>query len=174
MMKFITNLEKSNPELNFSDEKLFTGPENSYWLIPGKILCGEYPYNITDIQSYCNSFVDLRRYKHNDYQEDLHENINYNNYPITDHGTPSKIFCKKIIKYILTELENNKTIYIHCHGGHGRTGIITAILLKHLQPNISGKETLQVISHLHSNRIDRGNNIPSPETDEQREYVIKY
>ena len=174
MMKFITNLEKSNPELDFSDEKLFTGPENSYWLIPGKILCGEYPYEINVIQHYCNSFVDLRRCGYNKYKEELQENINYKNYPITDHRTPSKIFCKQIIKYILTELENNKTIYIHCHGGHGRTGMITAIILKYLQPNISGEESLEVISHLHSYRNDKGDDIPSPETNEQRQYVINY
>ena len=175
-MKFINNLEKSHPDLDYQDEKLFTGPGNSYWLIPGKILCGEYPHDIDDITELTDSFIDLVKYGRygSIYKSQLDSNINYRNFPITDHSIPSKIFCKQIIKYIENELKNKKTIYIHCYGGHGRTGIIAAILLKHIQSNISGIEALEVISHLHCYRNDGGCNIQAPETKEQMNYVVNY
>jgi protein-tyrosine phosphatase len=46
-------------------------------------------------------------------------------YPIVDYGVPKDfVSFNKLVEMILTLLKNKSNVLVHCHGGHGRTGII--------------------------------------------------
>lgn len=74
----------------------------------------------------------------------------YINYPIPDGSTPSKSILKLLLlirDYIL----ENRRIYIHCKGGHGRSGMVAAGLLCLLN-DISPYDSIKHITESHRSR----------------------
>lgn len=66
------------------------------------------------------------------------------------------------------------TMYIHCHGGHGRTGMFVSALLAELYPNelgCSGMKAVNFCDRLHGTRLDTEGR-SSPESQEQRMSVM--
>ena len=59
----------------------------------------------------------------------LPEHITFINMPIKDMNTGDPHQIIKLCLTIETFVRNGKHVYIHCSGGHGRTGIIAAIVL---------------------------------------------
>jgi len=85
---------------------------------------------------------------------------------ITDDDTTLRL-AKKLVKAIY----EGEVIYLHCWGGHGRTGIIVCIML-HLMFNLSSQECLLLCQKLHNMRLyDLG--VSSPQTFHQRIQVIR-
>lgn len=60
-------------------------------------------------------------------------------------------------------------MYIHCQGGHGRTGTLAAILLGRLY-SLPAAEALRLCQQYHDTRADSGG-AHSPETSQQRAQV---
>ena len=62
-------------------------------------------------------------------------------------------------------------MYLHCWGGHGRTGTIVCIML-HMMYGLSSKEVLQRCQYVHDLRV-----VPievgSPQTPAQRAQVVR-
>lgn len=55
---------------------------------------------------------------------------------IPDMGVPAdRIGFKSLVEWIAKELENNLKVHIGCIGGHGRTGMVLAALVKHMTGN---------------------------------------
>jgi len=85
---------------------------------------------------------------------------------VTDDATTLRL-AKKLVKAIY----DGEVIYLHCWGGHGRTGIIVCIML-HLMFNLSSQECLLLCQKLHNMRLyDLG--VSSPQTFHQRIQVIR-
>ena len=119
--------------------------------------------------------------------EDLAKNYGislFSGFPITDmwivEGDEEK---KKFLEFIeeLAGIVKNKEekIYIHCHGGHGRTGLVSAILIAILE-NLSSTEALALVERQHGKRVEfyeKNTGLPigalthSPQTDEQKKQV---
>lgn len=61
---------------------------------------------------------------------------NYISYPIVDQHVPTNWqSCAKFILNIcdiIKHLDGDDKIYIHCKGGHGRSGVIVACILCHM------------------------------------------
>lgn len=53
-------------------------------------------------------------------------------FPITDRSVPNVEDTKSLIKYLKSNLAHGRKIHVGCIGGHGRTGLILAILYKEL------------------------------------------
>ena len=57
-------------------------------------------------------------------------------YPMKDHQIPSNwtVFANFIIHVsrIITKLPSGHMVYIHCRGGHGRAGVVVAVILAYL------------------------------------------
>ena len=49
--------------------------------------------------------------------------------------------------------DNNEIVYVHCWGGHGRTGIVIALLLSVLY-DLDSEEALRLTELYHSKRIE--------------------
>ena len=76
-------------------------------------------------------------------------------YPITDQQTPKdwKSFSVFLIKLasIINNLKQGELIYVHCKGGHGRSGVVVASLLC-LIYEMSPEDALKKTSLCHSKR----------------------
>lgn len=84
---------------------------------------------------------------------------------IKDFDVP-ELNCRSFkyqLSKVIDELNLNKTVLIHCFGGHGRTGMALA-LVKAYVDNISIDEALEFAKH----------NCNGPETKEQIEFVKNF
>tara|TARA_B100000401_G_scaffold92330_1_gene59032 strand:+ start:8293 stop:9222 length:930 start_codon:yes stop_codon:yes gene_type:complete len=153
------------------------------FFIKDKALFGSYPNKESFQQLYDNNiryFVDLTNVKERKDLYDYKSNeITYYNYQINDKKYPENIitFIKFIIQISETikNLKNNEKIYIHCKGGHGRSGILVACLLCYIY-NIKPQEALDKTTKYHSDRLimrDRWRKIGSPQTYHQKSFVVK-
>ena len=104
----------------------------------------------------------------------------YFHYPIYDHRIPSnwKTFSKFIIKIsnIITCLSEEDKIYIHCKGGHGRSGLVVACILCYMY-NISPSESINKTTKYHNNRKEmrqKYREMGSPQTRSQKHFVTKF
>lgn len=117
---------------------------------------------------------------------------NFLHLPITDMKTADDDIVSEFCLTLKKRICMGENIYIHCTGGHGRTGTISAILLCLLY-KITPEEALEYVQYSHDQRMaDYGNHnytilitdntlknkfalgqVPSPQTSEQREQVIR-
>ncbi len=77
--------------------------------------------------------------------------------------------------YIIKELKDTQKIYIHCKGGHGRSGLISACLLC-LYYNYSPEESLFITNLSHNIRLnlkEKWIKLGSPQTKGQKNLIIK-
>lgn len=93
-------------------------------------------------------------------------------YPIPDQGLPSDLSSyKKFLELLCFLVNQNEKIYIHCRGGHGRSGIVAACLLIHL--GYSNEDALEMVSTAHKTRAYIPD-YPCPQTEDQCVFVRKY
>lgn len=102
------------------------------------------------------------------------------NYPIPDHRVPPdwNDFAKFIIHIaqIISTLVVNQRLYIHCKGGHGRSGVVVACILCFIE-NILPYEALRRTTRYHSNRSvmrDKWRRLGSPQTKAQKNFVHRF
>jgi hypothetical protein len=101
----------------------------------------------------------------------------YISFPIPDREVPVdsrkfSAFINNIIT-IIKNLENSDKIYIHCKGGHGRSGLVVACISSKIF-EISPKHALRYTTNCHSNRKTmryKWRCIGSPQTHLQKQYV---
>lgn len=156
--------------------------ETSSFFIDGRCLFGCYPTNEGLIELVDNNvvvFVDLttenERVRLNTYETDKE----YISYPIKDRYIPInlKSFTKFIINICerINNLEGDEKMYIHCKGGHGRSGIVVASILSYMN-KISGEESIILTTKFHNERKvmrDKWRTIGSPQTNKQKEFIIR-
>lgn len=94
-------------------------------------------------------------------------------FPIIDRKIPTIDLMEQILNTIDGELEQNRPVYFHCFAGIGRTGTVAGCWLKrhHRQP-----DDMDSLNYLHEIRMEQGLSIygRSPETEEQREFVLNW
>lgn len=99
------------------------------------------------------------------------------NYPILDRHVPTdwQSYAKFIIKLsdIIKTLKNGELVYIHCKGGHGRSGVVVASLLCYIF-GLTPEESLEQTTKSHSKRSvmrDKWRKLGSPQTYHQKCFV---
>ena len=119
---------------------------NSYWVVPGKLLAGEYPRNLDHASSLAKvkalletgvtAFVDLTEpdepiepYHH--LLDGLGERaVSVRRFPIPDVSAPSsRQLVVQILDHIDHVMADGGIVYLHCWGGVGRTGTIVGCWL---------------------------------------------
>lgn len=105
---------------------------------------------------------------------------NYIHYPISDHRVPSdwRSFAKLIIRLsdIIRSLQCGEKMYIHCKGGHGRSGVVVACILCYLY-KITPSEAITKTTKYHNRRKDmreKWRKMGSPQTRSQKHFVTKF
>ena len=103
------------------------------------------------------------------------EHLSIQNDPITDDNC-FIILAKKLVR----DYHNGMKMYIHCWGGHGRTGVLVCIML-HLMYGINAEKVLEYCNYVHNMRkivaydispyTGKEQNVTSPQTPEQFKQV---
>lgn len=101
-------------------------------------------------------------------------------FPIKDRHYPEnkREFAKFILQLsqIILSLKKNEKIYIHCKGGHGRSGIVVAVILCQLF-EFTPEQALDHTTNSHNNRLimrDKWRKIGSPQTYNQKNFVENF
>ena len=154
---------------------------NSYWVLPGQLLAGEYPGAASReetrvrvaafLASGIDCFVDLTMPEERvAYDFELPAEVDYLREPIPDHGVPlAHEQMLRIIDFLQYALRQGRHPYVHCRAGIGRTGTVIGCLL--VERGLSGEAALQELNKLWQS-CARSRSWPFvPETDQQIEYV---
>jgi predicted protein tyrosine phosphatase len=162
---------------------------DSYWILPRLFLAGEYPGSLEETKTLLKlksldhsgirhivdlteagecrySPIPLRRYDHLLTQID--SMVSWVRFPIPDQGTVPEDSIKKILDHVDRHLAREIPTYVHCWGGHGRTGLVVGCwLARHGYGMKDG--VLSLLEKLRREMPDGKK--PSPETPDQRRIV---
>ena len=162
----------------------------SYWVVPGRLLAGEYAGSRDEKQTRqrlaafldagFDTFLDLTTEGElPPYLPILIEEANnrgrrasYQRIPIQDKGLPSSDTMAAILGNIDMTIAQGRKVYLHCWGGIGRTGTVVGCYLVH--QGLDGKAALQRLKKLYrpSKQFDLFPYVP--ETDEQVAFVLNW
>ena len=96
---------------------------------------------------------------------------NHLSFPIPDLGVPSdRGQMQRILRAIDDEIAQGRGVYVHCWGGVGRTGTVVGCWLA--ERHGSGQIALEKLAGLWQGMAKVARKPESPETAEQREYVL--
>eukprot|EP00928_Gymnodinium_smaydae_P024328 TRINITY_DN19715_c0_g2_i1.p1 TRINITY_DN19715_c0_g2~~TRINITY_DN19715_c0_g2_i1.p1 ORF type:complete len:347 (-),score=43.18 TRINITY_DN19715_c0_g2_i1:98-1138(-) len=169
----------------------------SNWVIPGMLMAGAYPGALDDqlndqiLRSYLSrgvdTFVCLQAELDPDVPEDAwragrglrpyladaerlsKKPVKWVHVAIQDGGVAPDEVMEDLTLQLVQDLNEGRILYVHCWGGHGRTGVVVCLLLAYLY-RITAIEALRRVQRYHDCRIDP-QDAKSPQTVVQREQV---
>jgi hypothetical protein len=163
----------------------------SYWVIPERLLAGEYPEVAFFGERACNrldaflasgfdSFFDLTGIEETGiYSAALHKQadhygkqVEYHRFPITDFGLPTPQLMTEILNALDFSLADGRKIYLHCLGGIGRTGTtVGCFLVRH---GYTGQQAVHKLADWWRD-VPKSVRYPhSPETAQQKEFILDW
>jgi hypothetical protein len=163
---------------------------DSYWVVPGLLLAGEYPGARTDgearaklgalLDAGVRAFVDLTEageYNLRPYWPLLQGlaaergiRVTHRRLAIPDMCAPTGAHMLAILDAVDAAVANQQPVYVHCYGGIGRTGTVVGCYL--VRRGAKGMAALAEIAQRRQGTPDGYRQ--SPETDEQRELVLAW
>jgi hypothetical protein len=157
---------------------------NSYWVIPGRLLAGEYPIgsDYSDARARLarfreagiNHFIDLtEKAELPAYRHLLPVYTRYQNSPIADSRVPeSATQVQALLSDIRAAVEAKHSVYVHCRQGIGRTGLIMGCYLADAAGD--GKSAVKELNQLWQ-QSERAKSWPTiPQTAEQADYIRRW
>jgi Dual specificity phosphatase, catalytic domain len=157
---------------------------NSYWVVPGRLLGGEYPiggdYKDARVRlarlrdAGINYFIDLtEKGEMPEYRHLLPVYSKYQNSPIKDTELPaSNDQVSELLSDIDAALASKRRIYVHCRAGIGRTGLVMGCYLAAAAGD--GKAALKELNQFWQ-QSERSKSWPAiPQTDEQADYIRRW
>ncbi len=162
----------------------------SYWVLPGQFLAGEYPTRgrMEDtsgrldllLQAGIDTFIDLTEPGELEpYLPVLQDraalrgiSVTHRRFPIADFSLPERSTMLTILDEIDRALADGHKVYVHCHGGLGRTGMaVGCYLVRH---GSTGPQALQRIEAGWRSISGRLSLPISPETPAQVRFVLDW
>uniref|UniRef100_A0A6C0ICM2 Uncharacterized protein n=1 Tax=viral metagenome TaxID=1070528 RepID=A0A6C0ICM2_9ZZZZ len=130
------------------------------------------------LRSNITTFVDLttaREKRNLPFVYRVPEDRTYLSFPIMDNHVPKnrRLFLQ-LVHHIAHRLQNREKVYIHCRGGHGRSGILVASLLCYLN-NLAPHHAIQKATMYHSRRPNlkaKWKTTPCPQMYTQQKFVM--
>ncbi len=168
-----------------------------YWVEPGLLLAGEYPYSFREtdgrerlrafLAAGIRLFVDLTEPRESGrtgplepYEEPLGEEaralgveVRVVRHPVRDMGVPEDGGLERIVAELEGAVERGEPAYVHCWGGIGRTGTAVAAYLARRR-GVSGAEALDLLGELWKDVPKSEYFVTSPQTAEQFEAVRRF
>jgi len=177
-----------------------TGPTPySNWVVSGRLLVGAWPVKPYMVEAILKQgvtvFVCLMEEselgKHGKHYFDVakamvdsrptefkqkSQALRYVHHPIPDRKVVSDDSTLGLVDQILAFLQAGEVVYLHCYGGHGRTGVLASILLGRIY-GIDAEKALHMCQLYHDSRPDvdgiSASSVPSPQTHGQRAQVAR-
>lgn len=162
----------------------------SYWVIPGRLLAGEYPGHYQEeltrkrldalLEAGFDTFIDLTQPGEIvPYAEILREeagiyevDVQRVAFPIADFGLPTHKQMNSILEAIDSALQAGRKIYVHCWGGIGRTGTTVGCYL--VRQGRTGAEALNQLAAWWRGVPKSRYHPHSPETVQQADFVLHW
>jgi len=167
----------------------------SYWVVPGKLLAGGYPGSENQMEEerklkgliqagirHVISLMEPQEYNRPDdpfppyvdhmesFAQKLKISVTFDQISIKDFSVPTERQMVRVLNQIDMCI-NEKTVYVHCWGGKGRTGtVVGCYLARH--GFATGNEVIKKIKEFRKDTVDCSD--PSPETREQIKMVINW
>ena len=161
---------------------------NSYQLLDGRLIAGEYPGDRYEtparakigalLDAGVTTFIDLTEpHELAPYERHVEEmarargmGVKYRRLPIQDVSVPkSAAVMHEILDQIDAALDSGGVVYVHCWGGVGRTGTVVGCHL--VRRGMTGDEALARVAELFRHMEKYSRRRRSPETEEQEAYV---
>ena len=159
----------------------------AYWVMAGRLIAGEYPGSIDETHARrrlhwltlkgVNTYLDLTEpgeaglepYMHLLEDESSREGveINHARIAIPDMSVTTEGQMARILDKLDNHIGAGDTVYLHCYGGKGRTGMVVGCYL--VRHGMTGEAALEEIVRLREGIP--GTKGPSPETMEQNDMV---
>ena len=163
--------------------------DNCYWLLPGRVMAGEYPgladpqqqsrrleamvgagvcvvVDLTDPSEGLPPYVDALR------AAAQGAAIQCQRFPIKDFSVPEAATMRCILDAVDAALAAGDKVYLHCHGGIGRTGTVVGCWL--VERGFTPAQALALIAAKWRVMAKRHRSPESPETAEQREFIAAW
>jgi predicted protein tyrosine phosphatase len=160
----------------------------SYWVVPGQILAGEYPASSYSperarqriaafLQHGFDTFIDLTSPGDSlPYEELLQQEaaefglqVRYLRFPIPDYSLPTSEQMRAILDQLNQARRDGRKTYLHCHGGIGRTGTVVGCYL--VRQGLSGQAALDQLAEWWRGVPKSAQHPNSPETCEQEDFI---
>lgn len=151
----LTNIRKNPPKLDFTKIKDIKS-QHANWVIPGILMTGPSPTSfinqinqktfINDVlYNDINTFICLQEEIHYDKYKNLIPSEKYHNtefmqISIEDNKVPKHNVFIDTLADIIEKIIIGRKIYLHCYGGHGRTGLYIVALLSCIYKELERKE----------------------------------
>jgi len=157
---------------------------NSYWVVPGKFLAGEYPLARSGVDgplrlkqlmaSGVSLFVDLTVPDEcPPYESLLPDGAAYVRLPVADQSVPGDVsVMQRIQAEIAAAIGTGQCVYVHCRAGIGRTGTAVGCFLSEqgLEPGLA----LARLNELWRQSARAASWPTVPQTEEQAEYIRRW
>lgn len=160
-------------------------PHNqSFCVVPDRFLAGNYPGDKTDaaarkklgpiLDAGVNVFIDLTEAGElKPYGHLLPEGVRHARFPIRDVNVPKRSSeMAALLDGIDAELDHENLIYLHCWGGHGRTGTVVGCWLRrHGRRQQQAIDELQALWQQNAKSTWGGEYASTPQTAQQFDYI---
>ena len=162
---------------------------DSYWVIEGSFLAGEYPATPHEgsskikLQSILDAgvtaFIDLTEEGELKPYTSLltpvatnhNRSVTHRRMPIKDLGITTTAKMSELLKLLASLIKAGEIVYLHCWGGIGRTGTVAGCYMIQ-ELCMTPEQALRKIEDLRKDTPDGWRR--SPETEEQRAMVMKW
>merc|ERR1719272_1615103 len=186
------------PPLNDKLHLQMRGPTlASNWVIPGLVMAGAYPGALDDrdnerqLKCILNKGIDTFVCLQAEVDDEIPEEawrvgdglrpyfvdarrisktpLIWRHLPIMDGGAGADDVMEALVCDLLDDLKKGRVLYVHCWGGHGRTGIVVCLLLAVLY-GLPASEAFKRVQGYHDCRIEP-QGVKSPSIVVQRSQV---
>jgi hypothetical protein len=163
----------------------------SYWVLPGQFLAGEYPGLGYDqagtrqrlaaiLRAGFDSFIDLTNENErppyfsllNKEAELAGLEVHHQRFSFPDFNVPSPTAMVAALDAIDASLAEGHKVYLHCVGGIGRTGItVGCYLVRH---GMKSMDALHRLRELYGGSLQSFFVPNTPETEEQARFILTW